>query len=107
MYALKKITVTTDGRQVEECHVLGNWYRLEQRPEGVSPEIIAQIEYADEKGGIPNISIHKTDEAYITLLNGETVRHVCRGDAAERKRISEVKRSASSISGTIRVHSAD
>lgn len=89
MYALKKITVTTDGRQVEECHVLGNWYRLDQRPSGVSPDVIARIEHADEKGGIPNISIHKTDEAYITLLNGETVRHVCRGDAKGREQLAK------------------
>ncbi len=32
MYALKKITVTEDGRQVEEVHVLGDMYRLEFYP---------------------------------------------------------------------------
>ncbi|STE84257.1 Uncharacterised protein [Escherichia coli] len=37
MYALKKITVTEDGRQVEEVHVLGNMYRLEFYPAQHSP----------------------------------------------------------------------
>ncbi len=32
MYALKKIMVTEDGRQVEEVHVLGDMYRMEFYP---------------------------------------------------------------------------
>lgn len=92
MYALKKITVTSNGRQVEEVHVLGNWYRLEMKPEGVAPEIIAHVERSDENGNIPNISIHRTDEAYITTLTGETVRHICRGDHKEREKLAQERR---------------
>ncbi|EHL8354511.1 hypothetical protein KE467_001500, partial [Escherichia coli] len=43
MYALKKITVTEDGRQVEEVHVLGNMYRLEFYPRNT--HLAAQVEY--------------------------------------------------------------
>lgn len=43
MYALKKITVTKDGRQVEEVHVLGNMYRLEFYPRDT--HLAAKIEY--------------------------------------------------------------
>lgn len=43
MYALKKITVTKDGRQVEEVHVLGDMYRLEFYPRDT--HLAAKIEY--------------------------------------------------------------
>jgi len=106
MYALKTITVTPKGRQVELVRALGDWYSLEFKPSEIESDVVARIEYSCGTS-TPCIEIHKSDEAYITTMKGETVRHVCRGDAAERKRIAEVNRSASSISSTICVYSAD
>ncbi|AGH74044.1 hypothetical protein ACOGYQ_000180 [Edwardsiella piscicida] len=82
MYALKKITVTNDGRCVEEVHVLGSMYRLEFHPQ--DPKQAASVEYF-RRGNTPNISIAKSDEAYITTLTGDTVRCICRGDASARQ----------------------
>ncbi|MDK9364183.1 hypothetical protein [Lelliottia wanjuensis] len=88
MYALKLITVTFDGRQVETSHILGKWYRLEMPPEGVPVDVIARVEYSNDVGDIPCFDICRTDEAYITLLTGETVRHVVRGDAQKRSELA-------------------
>ncbi len=43
MYALKKIMVTEDGRQVEEVHVLGRCIRMEFYPRNT--HLAAKIEY--------------------------------------------------------------
>ena len=83
MYALKLITVTPDGRQVEEMHALGNMYRLELMRDHTST-LAARIEDVNEKGDTPSFDIDKSDEAYITTLTGETVRHICRGDFKAR-----------------------
>lgn len=56
MYALKKITVTEDGRQVEEVHVLGNMHRLEFYPRNT--HLAAQVEYCRD-GNVPCISVEK------------------------------------------------
>ncbi|UMR99274.1 hypothetical protein [Escherichia coli] len=82
MYALKRITVTADGRQVEEVRVLGDMYRLEIYPPG-SP-LAAQIEYC-QGGSIPCIQVERTDAAYITTIAGDTVRAISRGDAKARE----------------------
>lgn len=89
MYALKLLTVTPDGRQVEESHALGDMYRLEMYPQGVSKNIVAYVEHAGRDGSTPAFTICRSDSAYITLLNGDTVRHVCRGDAEERFKIAQ------------------
>ncbi len=78
MYALKKITVMEDGRQVEEVHVLGICIAMEFYPRNTHPA--AQVEYCLD-GNVPCISVEKTDEAYITTLAGDTVRCICRGDS--------------------------
>ncbi|EFN7178230.1 hypothetical protein KV369_001994 [Escherichia coli] len=88
MYALKKITVTEDGRQVEEVHVLGNMYRLEFYPRNT--HLAAQVEYCRD-GNVPCISVEKTDEAYITMLAGDTVRCICRGDSKARDEIAKCR----------------
>ncbi|EFO1495307.1 TPA: hypothetical protein ACF65L_000395 [Salmonella enterica] len=88
MYALKKITVTEDGRQVEEVHVLGNMYRLEFYPRNT--HLAAQVEYCQD-GNVPCISVEKTDEAYITTLVGDTVRCICRGDTKARNEIARCR----------------
>lgn len=82
MYALKKITVTNDGRHVEEMYVLGRMYRLEFHHQ--DPNLVASVEYC-WRGNTPSISIAKSDEAYITTLAGDTVRCICRGDANARQ----------------------
>ncbi|ENU4538363.1 hypothetical protein ACFH3V_005031 [Escherichia coli] len=82
MYALKKITVTVDGRQVEEVMVLGDMYRLEFYPPD-SP-LAAKIEFS-QGGNMPCIQVERTDEAYITTIAGDTVRAVSRGDAKARQ----------------------
>lgn len=75
MYALKKIT-TIDGRKVEEVRVLGGMYRLEFHPEDAL--VAASVEYSDG-ANMPHVQIARTDEAYITTLEGTTVRFICRG----------------------------
>ena len=82
MYALKKITVTNDGRHVEEVYVLGDMYRLEFHPQ--DPKLAASIEYC-RGGSLPSISITRSDEAYIITLAGDTVRRICRGDVKVRQ----------------------
>lgn len=82
MYALKLITVR-NGRQVEEVHVLGNMYRLEMLKDHA--DLAARVEHVNEKGDTPNFDIVKSDEAYITTLTGETIRHICRGDREIRE----------------------
>lgn len=81
----EKITVTKDGRQVEEVHVLGDMYRLEFYPRDT--HLAAKIEYC-RGGDIPCIPVEKEDEAYITTLNGDTVRCICRGDSKARNEIA-------------------
>ncbi len=88
MYALKKITVTKDGRQVEEVHVLGNMYRLEFYPRDT--HLAAKIEYC-LGGDIPCIPVEKEDEVYITTLTGDTVRCICRGDSKARNEIARCR----------------
>ncbi|EFA9346431.1 TPA: hypothetical protein JWK76_003908 [Escherichia coli] len=88
MYALKKITVTEDGRQVEEVHVLGDMYRLEFYPRDT--HLAAKIEYC-LGGDIPCIPVEKEDEAYITTLTGDTVRCICRGDSKARNEIARCR----------------
>ncbi|MDY3572329.1 hypothetical protein [Enterobacter hormaechei] len=85
MYALKRITVTVDGRHVEESRVLGNMYRLQFHPD--NPTVAASIEYAEDDG-IPTIEIYRADEAYITTINGDTVRSICRGDLLQRETLA-------------------
>lgn len=88
MYALKKITVTPDGRQVEESFILGDMYRLEMHKDHL--QLAASIEY--QKGdSTPCITIDRSDEAYITTLTGDTVRHVCRGDHKARQNMAKGK----------------
>lgn len=82
MYALKRMTVTVDGRQVEEVRVLGDMYRLEVYPPD-SP-IVAQIEYS-HGANMPCIQVERTDKAYITTIAGDTVRAISRGDAKARQ----------------------
>jgi hypothetical protein len=84
MYALKKITITPNGRHVEECFILGNMYRLEFHPD--DPLLAATIEYSDGVS-MPSLPIYRSDEAYITTLTGETVRRVCRGNQKEREKL--------------------
>lgn len=75
MYALKLITVRK-GRQVEEMHTLGKMFRLEfHRDDALKA---ASVEYADGND-MPSIDILCTDEAYITTLEGKTVRCISRG----------------------------
>ena len=88
MYALKKITVTEDGRHVEEVHVLGDMYRLEFYPRNT--HLAAKIEYCRD-GNIPCIPVEKEDEAYIITLNGDTARCICRGDSEARNEIARCR----------------
>ncbi|BDI41698.1 TPA: hypothetical protein ACGJUX_003736 [Escherichia coli] len=88
MYALKKITVTEDGRQVEEVHVLGDMYRLEFYPRDT--HLAAKIEYCRD-GNTPCIPVEKEDEVYITTLTGDTVRCICRGDSKARDEIARCR----------------
>lgn len=88
MYALKKITVTEDGRHVEEVHVLGDMYRLEFYPPDA--HLAAKIEYCQDRN-MPCIPVEKTDEAYITTLSGDTVRCICRGDSKARNEMARCR----------------
>ncbi|MBB9070482.1 hypothetical protein FSH80_023770 [Escherichia coli] len=88
MYALKKIMVTEDGRQVEEVHVLGDMYRMEFYPRNT--HLAAKIEYC-RNGNISCLQVEKTDEAYITTLNGDTMRCICRGDSKARNEIARCR----------------
>ncbi|MCZ6084937.1 hypothetical protein O5175_06615 [Escherichia coli] len=88
MYALKKITVTEDGRHVEEVHVLGICTALEFYPRNT--HLAAKIEYCRD-GNIPCIPVEKEDEAYIITLNGDTARCICRGDSEARNEIARCR----------------
>ncbi|MEB8638642.1 hypothetical protein P2G74_01470 [Cronobacter muytjensii] len=94
MYALKTITVAPDGRQLEVVRVLGNWYALEQFAPNQKGDLAARIEYLSD-GNIHSVDIQRSDEGYITTLNGDTVRHVCRGDLKAREQLMSERRSAS------------
>lgn len=77
MYALKIITLTPDNRSVERVQVLGDRYELEFSPKDAGEDIAAHVHYFSGDN-IPVEVVKKTDEAYITTLNGDTVRVICR-----------------------------
>lgn len=79
MYALKIMTTTPDNRLVERVQVLGERYELEFYPKDAGEDVSAYVHYFPGDG-IPAEVIKKTDEAYITTLEGQTVRVICRGN---------------------------
>lgn len=78
MYALKTITHPIAGNSAEIVQVLGERYRLEFFGKDCIEGIAARISYYDG-GNNPSIDISPDDEAYITTLDGKTVRRICRG----------------------------
>lgn len=80
MYALTLIKHTDDQRAIYSRQVLGGWYELEFYPSGKDAGPAASIKYL-QGDSIPAIEVQRDDEAYITLLTGETVHVVCRGKA--------------------------
>ncbi|WP_145547803.1 hypothetical protein [Yersinia massiliensis] len=78
MYALTIIKHTPDSSSVYSRQVLGDWYELEFYPNGKESNTVAVIKY-NKGDSIPASEINRDDEAYITLLTGETVHVVCRG----------------------------
>ena len=88
MYALKLITVTLEGHHAEENQILGNWYRLIMRSKFPDDES-ASIKYIDDKGNPQVIIIGSSDEACITLLDGEIHRVIHKGDPKKREKLSD------------------
>ncbi len=78
MYALKHLKSTTDGRNVEESTILGDFYRLEFAPADAGEAIAARVEYSNG-ADVPCIEIRKNERAFITTLTGDTVRIISRG----------------------------
>lgn len=83
MYALTVIKRTPDHRSVYSRQALGDWYELEFYPSGKEGDTVAVIKYS--KGdSVPAVEVNREDEAYITLLTGETVHVVSRGRVAQQ-----------------------
>lgn len=78
MYSLTLIKRSAENRAIYSRQVLGEWYELEFYPEGKDSVVAASIKYG-QGDGLPVIEVNRSDEAYITLLTGETVHVVCRG----------------------------
>ncbi|WP_244570677.1 hypothetical protein, partial [Escherichia coli] len=68
--------------------VLGNMYRLGYYPRNT--DLAAQVEYFRD-GNIQCLQVEKTDEAYITTLNGDTAHCICRGDSIARDEITRCR----------------
>ncbi|MGV2810863.1 hypothetical protein [Enterobacter cancerogenus] len=80
MYALKTIGKNPEGNIVESVTVLGKWYTLQlEEPEPLADEPIAspvaRISYADSDETMTAV-IYENQDAYITTLDGATVRVV-------------------------------
>ncbi|MFJ2973458.1 hypothetical protein ACIPDS_02100 [Kluyvera sp. NPDC087067] len=81
MYALKTIGKNPEGKLVENVRVLGKWYNLEfeeSQPLGDNTPIespVARISYADG-GETMTAVVNDNQDAYITTLQGDTVRVV-------------------------------
>lgn len=78
MYVLLTINNDDPNRSVYSRRILGAWYELEFFHDKVVTGVAAKVKYKDGSD-FPEISIACDDEAYITLLNNETIHVVCRG----------------------------
>ncbi|NTZ40003.1 hypothetical protein EXW94_20330 [Enterobacter sp. JMULE2] len=88
MYALKKITVSPDGRHIEEVTVIGDYYQLEFVPASPASDVVARIHFSNgNRLGAESIIV--SDEAYITTIAGKTVRQICPGNFKVRKELAD------------------
>ena len=73
MYALKTIGKNTEGKIVESVKAMGEWYNLELEEPSVVEEnphnVVARV--SSERGDVIIVS---SQDAYITTLDGTTVR---------------------------------